>query len=57
MKYTAFRRLWGMPLLMAVLIVFGLLAALLGMGVWHLLSSIALLAPVGIMILFTFRRS
>ncbi len=56
MKYTTFRRLWGMPLLMAALIVFGLLAALLRIGVWHILSSIALLVPVGVMIFFIFRR-
>ena len=56
MKYTTFCRLWGMPLLMAILIVFGLLAALLGTGVWHVLSSIALLVPVGVMIRFTFRQ-
>ena len=56
MKYPAFRRLWGMPLLMAVLIVTGLLAALLGAGVWHLLSWIVLCVPAGVIIRFVFRR-
>ena len=56
MTSTAFRRLWGMPLLMAALIVFGLLAALLGTGPWHIVSWIALLAPIAIMIVFVFRR-
>lgn len=56
MNYASFRRLWGVPLLMAVLIVFGLLAALLGTGAWHILSWIALLIPVGIIIRFSFRR-
>jgi hypothetical protein len=50
MKHTSFRRLWGMPLLMAVLIIFGLLAALLGTGVWHVLSWIALSVPVVVII-------
>jgi len=33
---------WGMPLLLAALSIFGLLAALLGTGVWHWASWIAL---------------
>lgn len=38
--------LWGMPILLAVLILFGLLAALLGTGIWHGLSWLALTIPV-----------
>ena len=35
-----------MPLIMAALVVFGLLAALLGTGVWQALAWIALAAPL-----------
>jgi hypothetical protein len=41
---------------MAALIVFGLLAALLGTDAWHVLSWIALVVPIGVMIRFIFRR-
>ena len=37
---------WGKPLALAVLILFGLLAALLGTGFWHWLSWVALSVPV-----------
>jgi hypothetical protein len=37
---------WRMPLLLALLIVFGLLAALLGTGIWHVLSWLALSTPL-----------
>jgi len=33
---------WGMPLVLAALSVFGLLAALLGTGVWHWASWLSL---------------
>ena len=39
-------QIWGIPVLMAILTVFGLLAALLGVGIWHLISWIALAIPV-----------
>lgn len=42
----SFRFVWGIPLLLAVLTVFGLLAALLGTGIWHGLSWLAMLVPV-----------
>ena len=53
---SSFRRVWGMPLLLAVLIVFGLLAALLGTGWWHLLAWVALAAPLLTLVRFV-RRS
>lgn len=43
--------LWGtyrMPLVMALFILFGLLAALLGTGTWHLFAWIALAIPLGV---------
>lgn len=42
----SFRFVWGAPLVLGVLTVFGLLAALLGTGLWHWASWIALAAPV-----------
>jgi len=40
------RKVWGAPLLLAALTVFGLLSALLGTGVWHWLAWIAIGIPV-----------
>jgi hypothetical protein len=51
MNNNSFLRRWGMPLLMAVLILFGLLSALLGEGVGQVLSWIALSAPLLVMAL------
>ena len=39
-------QIWAMPVLLAVLTVVGLVAALLGDGVWDLVSALALGAPV-----------
>lgn len=49
-------RIWGMPLLLGALTGFGLLAALLGSGVWHGLSWLALLAPVAVAAVYSLRR-
>jgi hypothetical protein len=43
-----FWRVWRVPLLLAVLTVFGLLAALLGTGAWHVVAWIALAIPIGV---------
>lgn len=45
---TMNKSVWSMPTLLAVLTLFGLLAALLGLGVWHWLSWIALCVPLGV---------
>lgn len=45
-KYAAMRRLWGAPAVLGVLTCFGLLAALLGVDVWHWLAWAALAMPV-----------
>jgi len=42
----SFKRVWAVPLLLAALTLFGLLAALLGTGVWHGLAWLALLVPI-----------
>lgn len=41
-----FMKLWGMPILLAVLTVIGLLSALLGDGIWDIVSAFALGIPV-----------
>jgi hypothetical protein len=42
----AFLRLWGMPILLGILTAIGLLAALLGDGVWDAVSGVTLAIPV-----------
>jgi hypothetical protein len=41
-----FLRMWGAPILLAILTVIGLLSALLGDGVWDTLSAVTLGVPV-----------
>jgi len=41
-------RIWAVPVLLALLTVVGLVAALLGDGVWDLVSAVALGAPVAV---------
>jgi hypothetical protein len=41
-----FKKIWQIPLLLSVLILFGLLAALLGTGVWYWLSWLAMIIPL-----------
>jgi hypothetical protein len=43
-------KLWGMPVLLAVITLVGLLLAIMGTGVWHIISWAALCIPVYIMI-------
>jgi len=59
MKTNPFVRLWGVPLVMAMLVLFGLLSALLGTGIWHFFSWITLAVPVLILIdcLYVRKRS
>jgi hypothetical protein len=42
------RRVFGMPLLLGLATVAGLLSALLGQGVWHVLSWILLSLPIAV---------
>ncbi|MGV3704933.1 MAG: hypothetical protein ACO1NU_06095 [Arcticibacter sp.] len=48
-NHTALK-LWGMPLLIAVITFAGLISAILGTGMWHYMSWVALSYPVYIMI-------
>lgn len=43
-------QIWLIPIVLGVLTVFGLLAALLGIGVWHWLSWLSLAAPLIIVV-------
>ncbi|HYF68307.1 MAG TPA: hypothetical protein VD884_09225 [Ohtaekwangia sp.] len=49
---SVFFRVWKYPILLALLTIFGLLAALIGTGTWHVLSWITLLIPVVVCIRF-----
>ncbi|MBQ5963881.1 hypothetical protein [Massilia sp. ZL223] len=49
-------QIWGAPLLLAVLTVVGLIAALLGDGVWDLVSALTLGAPVAVGAWYSLRR-
>jgi hypothetical protein len=42
----SFLKLWGMPILLGLLTTVGLVSALLGDGIWDLVSACALGAPV-----------
>jgi hypothetical protein len=41
-----FLKLWGMPILLGLLTTIGLLSALLGDGIWDIVSAFALGVPV-----------
>ena len=49
-------QIWGVPLLLAVLTGIGLIAALLGDGVWDLVSAVTLGAPVAVGARYSLRR-
>jgi hypothetical protein len=53
MKNTFFH-IWKFPIALALLTMFGLIAALTGTGIWHFLSWIALTVPVAVCIRFGF---
>lgn len=42
----SFTQIWGMPIILALLTTFGLLAALLATGFWHWLSWLSLSLPL-----------
>ncbi|MBP0599382.1 hypothetical protein J8I26_14795 [Herbaspirillum sp. LeCh32-8] len=48
-RQSEFLHLWGMPILLGLLTAFGLLAALLGQGVWHWLAWLAIATPIVVM--------
>lgn len=52
----SFLKLWGWPLGLALLTVVGLVAALLGDGVWDVVSAFALGVPVVVGAWYSLRR-
>lgn len=54
---NSFIKLWGMPIVLGVLSITGLIAALVGDGIWDVLSWIALAIPVIVMIKYYFKPS
>ena len=46
----SFWQIWLSPVVLGVLTVFGLLAALLGIGIWHWLSWLSLAVPLVIVV-------
>jgi hypothetical protein len=51
-----FMSLWGMPILLGILTLVGLVSALLGDGIWDTVSAFALGAPVLVGAWFGLRR-
>ncbi|QJB30923.1 hypothetical protein HF324_05915 [Chitinophaga oryzae] len=51
---NSFSRLWSRPILLAVLSLAGLIAALVGDGIWDIFSWIALGIPVALMVRYWF---
>jgi hypothetical protein len=49
------RQIWGMPIVLGLLTVVGLLVALVGDGVWDLVSVAALAMPVLVGCWYAFR--
>ncbi|WP_316788303.1 hypothetical protein [Pedobacter frigoris] len=49
-KNKLFFKLWGIPVLLAVVTIIGLLLAIMGLGIWHIFSWVALAIPVYVMI-------
>lgn len=52
-----FKRLWGAPILLGILTLIGLLSALLGDGIWDVLSALTLGIPVVVIIWCFFKKS
>jgi len=52
---NSFWFIWRIPVALAILTVFGLLAALLATGIWHGLAWLALATPVLVGIWFSLR--
>ena len=49
-------QIWAMPVLLAILTTIGLVAALLGDGVWDLVSAVTLGSPVAVGAWYSLRR-
>jgi hypothetical protein len=53
---TPFMRMWAAPIILAILTLVGLISALVGDGVWDLVSAFALGVPVMLCLWFGLRR-
>ncbi|MCC2962725.1 hypothetical protein LK540_20035 [Massilia sp. IC2-278] len=53
---SPFMKLWGVPILLGILTLIGLLSALFGDGVWDAVSALALGTPVAVGAWFSLRR-
>jgi hypothetical protein len=56
MSRKRFMPLWGMPILLGILTIIGLLSALFGDGIWDAISALALGAPVVVGAWYSLRR-
>jgi len=56
MKISTFKKVWRVPLLLGALILFGLLAALLGTGFCYWLAWTAMAIPLILVIYHTFKK-
>jgi hypothetical protein len=45
-----FINVWAIPVAIAFVTIFGLLSSLLGTGIWHILSWIAMVIPLAIIL-------
>ena len=54
--HRTFRQVWLVPIVMALLTLFGLLAALLGVGIWHWLAWTALVVPLWVCLWYGYLR-
>ncbi len=49
-KSNNFVKIWSKPILLFVVTIIGLLLAIIGTGIWHVLSWIALIIPIYVMV-------
>lgn len=50
-------RLWGMPVLLAVLSLYGLISALIRRGIWDVLACVTLIIPILIIMKHYYKKS
>ena len=55
-KSNSFWKIWGAPIGLTVLTLFGLVAALVGTGIWHGLAWLAIAMPVAVCIWYGWMR-
>jgi hypothetical protein len=52
MSRNSFSKIWTAPMVIAGVTTFGFLSALLGTGVWHWLSWMAMLSPLAVFVIY-----